>query len=335
MSFKSKASTVWNWTKSCFNSTAWYEAAEDHAQKAAPLIENIANNPKTAIVGGALLLGVDLYFNTTGGAMLYTHDMASRYTLDPIRKWGNSKCKHPLYQLRTGAVGSGPDQGHIHDYIQQKEKNDDIIFVHRNLQNKTLTFYENAQFKWDFERGQPVSTKQNVPDIYEAPLDHITTNLFREIEAGKIGTKITDLDRLEELKTACKQQKDTKTWKAANAIGHVAVKGATIAGGLVVLAGLYAASNAATNIGKAIVWDRSESAIKEAASKSLQEANAIRHVLQGAGDYVVAGVLNVTLDPAKWLVKGAWNHTVGRLFHHDEQTIDMAGDIIDASGSEA
>lgn len=96
MGITSASKTSWEWVKSCFNSAAWYEAALDHAGKAAPVVENALGNKSmtalnVAIVGGAL-------YNSpqARGCVTAPGELAQKYINQPIKAWVDKKAPKNL-----------------------------------------------------------------------------------------------------------------------------------------------------------------------------------------------------------------------------------------------
>ncbi len=228
----------WKWVKSCFNSTAWYEAAKDHAQKAAPVI---GNTSKGIVLANVVIVGAALAKSEkVQNAVKAPGKVAQTYIETPIQKWGE-KTYHT-----------------IDTNISSDSKMDLVVVADQTSDN-------------------------------QKPLNIAIPN------------------------------NATLNGAAAGFLGEVVTGCVTVVGAALVGAGLYAASNAATNIGKAIVLDRSKSAVKEAASKSWEDTKAICHGVVAVGDLLAGAVCYLIVDE----LIGAGNQAADRL-PHDEAT-DMAG----------
>ena len=308
MGIKSARKTSWNYIKSCFNSSAWYEAAQDHAQKAAPAITNIINNKTTTLVSGSILACV-MYKSQTAKDLVKAPGQLAKTTIKPkLNSWGNSEVKP-----ETKAV-------HTVNHFNNHQSKISPLTTYAQVDQKATQ--HNALSDIDTKINNRTDHKIVEHKITDSTNGSTTiTNEPPQLEFSE-GTSFNFEPQMKTIEA--QYQKNTKTWKAVNAIGQGAENTAKIVGGAVVLAVLHAASNAATKIGKAILLDRSKSGIKEAVSESLEDANAMRHGFQAAGDYAIGGIVNIA--------EGAWNQTLGRVFnrHDDEHATEIVGDVIDA-----
>jgi hypothetical protein len=315
MSFKSKVSTTWNWTKSCFNSSAWYEAAQDHVQKAAPLIENIANSPKTTLVIGGIFASVMYKSQTAKDLVKWPGNLAKECIEPKLEHWGNFELQAKIETVKNVTLlGQTYEVGTL-----TTQNNESQEKVYKNVHSQIDGSSNRTYF-------QLVSTQTT------DSTNNFTT-ITNELEPINLeGCPQPNFVPQMQTISDAKQQRDTTTWTVANAIGQGAENTAKIVGGVVVLAGMYALSNAATKLTKAAVVDRSKDAVKAAAFESLEDANALRHAFQAVGDCAGGVACNILIDAPVYLVSGLYNQTIGcigRLSHHDEQDTDIAGETIE------